>query len=511
MVNMQRTFHRKTPSEAPVCQRRTPFGLAYSTALVLFVCQPALGEPLAEQQTALERHYSDELESLAAWCDSKKLPDEARATRNWIVPHPPLTIVVRLADIQFPDVATTASDAPREWNQRFRHLRQAQAKRYFDLLQRAASEREFVLAYQLAHATLRENPDHEVARQLLGYKRRDGQWLTAYESYKVKSQQIWDERFGWLDKKNLPRYESGERYFRGRWLSADEDERLHRDINRGWEIATEHYQVRTNHSLGEGVRLAARLEEFYGVWRQLFVRYVMSEAELARLFREGAPANRTPRRHQVTYFRNRNEYLAALGGEHPAIQATSGYYDGTKRTAYFFVPEPNDGKGEQAEQAEPDDSTLYHEATHQLFSELKQVNDVGRDANFWVVEGIACFMESFRRGERLVTLGGGKAIRLENARVWLLEERKYLPLAELCRMGMDDLQRHPEIKMIYSEASGMTYYLLFADGGRYRQALVDYLSSVYANRAGPVTLAELTGTSYSQHDEQYHQFLKQLP
>lgn len=478
----------------------------YSTLLALFVCQGVLADSLADEQATIERQYADELESLAAWCDSKELPDKARATRGWIVPHRPLTIVVRLADSRFPEAA--ASEGEREWNQRFRDLRQSQAKRCFDLLQRAVDRREFVLAYQLAHATLREDPDHEAARRLLGYKRRDGRWLTLYESYKEKSQQIWDERFGWVDKKNLPRYESGERYFRGRWLSTEEDERLHSDIGRGWEIVTEHYQVRTNHSLGEGVRLAARLEELYGVWRQLFLRYAMSEAELARLFREGAPANRTPRRHQVTYFRNRKEYLGALGGEHPAVRVTSGYYEGTKRMAYFFVPEPAEDRDEQAE---PDDSTLYHEATHQLFSELKAVNEVGRDANFWVVEGIACFMESFHRGQRLVTLGGAKAIRLENARAWLLEEGKHLPLAELCRMGMDDLQRHPEIKMIYSEASGMTYYLLFAGGGRYRQSLVDYLSSVYSNRAGPATLADLTGTSFSQHDEQYHQFLKQLP
>ena len=31
------------------------------------------------------------------------------------------------------------------------------------------------------------------------------------------------------------------------------------DINRGWDIFTEHYSVRTNHSLEEGVRLAAKL------------------------------------------------------------------------------------------------------------------------------------------------------------------------------------------------------------------------------------------------------------
>lgn len=474
-------------------------------ATLLCICRSVAGATPSDDQTAIDRQCADKLDELARWCDAQQLPAEAKATRNWIIPQEPLTLVLSLADDRLPDADRNASDAAREWNERFCHLRREQAERCFQLAKRAADERNFALAFQLTNATMREDPSHEAARRLLGYKQRDEQWLSQYAFYKAQSQQVWDDRFGWVAKKDLPRYESGERLFRGRWLSAEEDERLHSDIDRGWEIVTEHYQVRTNHSLTEGVRLALRLEEFYGVWRQLFIRYVMSDAQLARLFREGALVKLTPRRHQVTYFRNRNEYLAALGGEHPAIQITSGYYDGPKRMAYFFVPEPDDN------QAEPDDSTVYHEATHQLFSELKPVNQIGRDANFWVVEGIACFMESYRRGERLVTLGGANALRLQNARAWLFDKRQYLPLAELCNLGMDALQGHPEIKMIYGEASGMTYYLLFADGGRYRQALVDYLSSVYSNRAGPATLADLTTTSYSKHDEQYHQFLKTLP
>ncbi|HQU43248.1 MAG TPA: DUF1570 domain-containing protein [Pirellulales bacterium] len=467
--------------------------------VALLAARPADAETIVEQQAATEREYAAQLKALARRCDEKKLPEQAAATRKWIVPQAPLTLVVPLADERLPEAGDEASQAVREWAERFRRLRQAQGKQWFELAQRAAKERQFAMAFQRVHATLREDPDHQAARRLLGYKRQQGRWLSPYESNKAQAHQVWHERFGWLPEKQVARYESGERFFKGRWITADEDERLHAEIGRGWDVVTEHYQVRTDHSLEEGVRLASRLEEFYGVWRQLFVRYVVPDEQLARLFREGAPANRVHRRHQVTYFRNREEYMRALGKEHPAIGITTGYYAGPQRTAYFFVGD------------EEDDSTVYHEATHQLFSELKQVSQVGRDANFWVVEGIACFMESYKPGNRLVTLGGADALRLDNARTWLLEKGQYLPLAELCALGMDDLQGHAEIKMIYSEASGMTYYLLFAGEGRYRQSLVDYLSAVYANRDRPQTLAELTGTSFSKHDEQYHQFLKHLP
>lgn len=466
--------------------------------VIALVSLEASAETFTERQAVVENEYAGKLEALARWCDGQKLSDEAAATRAWIPVPQPLTLVVEVPDEGFGEVPD--GDSPQgEWRRRFRALRQHQAKRLFELAEVAAKARDFAAAFQLVHATLREDPGHDAARRLLGFKRHEGEWLSQYELAKAQANQEWHERFGWLPEKHVDRYESGERFFKGRWLSAEEDARLHANIDRGWEIVTEHYQVRTNHSLEEGVRLASRLEDFYGAWRQVFVRYYSSDNELARLFREGAPSNRAARRHQVTYFRDRDEYNEALIREQPQIGISIGYYSNTAGMAHFFVG------------PEQSDSNIYHEATHQLFSELKQVKEVGRDANFWIVEGIACFMESYKPGNRLVTLGGADAVRLQNARVRLVRDDFYLPLAELCSLGMTDLQRHDDIKMLYSEAAGLTYFLMFANEGRYRQALVDYLATVYANRDRRETLSDLTGTSYRNLDEQYKKFIQHLP
>jgi hypothetical protein len=463
--------------------------------LAACLCGRAAADTLDGSRDATQRDYAAELGALAGWCDQRKLPDEAAKTRAWVVPQQPLTLCLALPDDDFSE--SIGNQANAEWADRFRKLRQEQGKRLFELAQKAADEREFTLAFQLIHQALREDPDHEAARRLLGFKRYERKWLSAYELAKAQAHQVWHERFGWLQAKHLSRYEAGERNFKGRWTSAEEDARLHADIDRGWDIVTEHYQVRTNHSLEEGVRLAARLEEFYRVWRQVFVRYSTTEEQLARQFQTGSPGNRTSvRPHQVTCFRDRDEYTKALARGEPNIGITSGYYADGARRAYFFAG---------------DDSNLYHEATHQLFNELKPAKPAGREANFWVVEGIACFMESYQPGNRLAMLGGSDAVRLENARARLLEHESYVPLAELCGLGMTDWQRHPEIKMLYSEAAGMTYFCLFADDGRYRRALVDYLSAVYDHRDGPDTLADLTDTSYSNLDAQYRKFIQQLP
>lgn len=462
--------------------------------VVLGLCGSAAADTLGGSRKAIDHDYAAEVTSLARWCDEKKLPQEAARTRDWIVPQSPLALVIALPDDAFPESVGNQVNA--EWADRFRKLRQAQGKRLFELAQTAVAEREFALAIQLVHQALREDPDHEAARKLLGYKRHERKWLSQFERDKAQAHQVWHERFGWLQTKQISRYEAGERFFKGRWISAEEDARLHADIDRGWEIVTEHYRVRTNHSIEEGARLATRLEELYQVWRQVFVRYCSSEEELSKQFRSGQPGRRSSAHYEVTCFRDHDEYKAALGRDEPNIGITTGYYSDADRKAYFFAG---------------DDTNLYHEATHQLFNESKQVKQAGREANFWIVEGIACFMESYKPGNRLVTLGGADALRLENARARLLEHESYMPLARLCGLGMIDLQRHPEIKMIYSEAAGLTYFLLFAADGRYRPALVDYLSTVYEHRDRLETLANLTGTSYSNLDEQYRKFIQQLP
>ena len=78
-------------------------------------------------------------------------------------------------------------------------------------------------------------------------------------------------------------------------------------------------------------------------------------------------------------------------------------------------------------------------------------------------------------------------------------------------MSMDDVQRHPERAKLYSQSSGLAAFLLDGEHGRYREALVRYLQTVYAGRDHEGTLAETTETSYTDLDAQYRQYLESLP
>ncbi len=458
----------------------------------------ARADVLADRRS-LDERYRQQLDELAKWCDAQSLTTEATRVRGWLRPSDTWTIAVPIipatSELVLPP---DASEVQRDFLSRFQKLRDAQADSLFSLAKQAAKEHRVTFAYELVTDTVRENPDHEAARRILGNKRHDGAWQTQYEIDKAQAKQVWHDRFGWLPRDRIARYEKGERFNRGAWVSADEDARRNADMKRPWEVVTEHYMVKTNHSLEEGVRLASRLERLHRVWQQVFVLYWASENEVAGWLNGATPKRRPPQRHQVVYFRNRDEYNAALVKDQPNIAISTGYYEPRSRTAYFFA-------------GTEDDTNLYHEATHQLFSEVRAARTpFGVEANFWIVEGVACYMESLVERDGYCLLGGTNAVRLRDAEFRLRNDGFYLPLAELVTYGMDRLQQDPRLGTLYSESSGLTHFLVHASGGRYRDVLVDYLIAVYSAHDRASTLSELSRKSYVELDREYRTFIEAI-
>ena len=148
----------------------------------------------------------------------------------------------------------------------------------------------------------------------------------ALRGWQLRSGHVWDNRFGWIRKADVPRYEKGERFYQGRWISAEEDARLHADIQSGWDIETEHYTVRTNHSIEAGVRLGRKLEELYDVWGQLFVSLLRYPAADRRaMFNRWAPRVQLPR-YKVVFFRERQQYNTASATPCPTSRNPMGFY-----------------------------------------------------------------------------------------------------------------------------------------------------------------------------------------
>lgn len=451
---------------------------------------------VGEARTALVAGYAAKLKQLASSCQEQQLAAAAETLRAWLPERDPDQLTLFLLPSAIPSNDRDTSGRA-EWRTKWQALRDEQADALVPLAMRAAGEHHSSLAYELVTEAVRENPDHKQARRILGYARYRDAWHTPFEIRQLGASKVWHEKFGWLPKSRVERYEKGQRYYKGRWMSAEDEAALRADLEHGWRVESEHYIVTTNHSLEEGVRLSRRLEVLYTLWQQVFAPYLSGEAELARRF-EGRAPRHEPKQHNVIYYRTRGEYNDALRADQPKIEISLGFYSDATRTAYFFAGDDQES------------GTVYHEATHQLFHETRSVAaDVARHENFWILEGIACYMESLAEHGGYCTLGGMNAGRMPAARQRVLEDGFYVPLAELVAIGMESLQRDPRIAQLYSQSAGLADFLMHDRQGRYRDALVRYLEAIYTGRATTQTLAELTGTAYDSLDRQYRQFMSQ--
>jgi hypothetical protein len=455
---------------------------------------------LAEERAALEAKYAGDLAALAGWCNQRQLKAEAELARRWAVNRDPdKHYVFDLPDAVEPPADLALKPALAEWWRRWTHLRTAQADSLFEIAGKAIAEHRPALAFELIRQAVRENPDHAKARAILGYQSVGGRWLSSYAAGRFAQGRIFDERFGWIQSADVPRYEKGERKSGGKWITAAEDVRQHATIQTGWRIETEHFVVTSDNSLESGVALAQKLERLNEIWRQVFATFYMTEGELKNRYGGASLPQHDVSRHEIVLFRNRDEYNAALKPSQPLIGMTVAYYWFDKRTVYFFA-------GDEA-----NDETLYHEATHQLFQEVRHTaRDLGRENNFWVVEAIACYMESLKRHDGYFTLGGSDEGRMPAAVQRVIDDGFYVPIAEMVAFGRNDLQHDPRLPKLYSESAGLANFFMHYRGGQYRQPFIDYLLAVYLGRANSKTLASLSGASYEQLDREYREYMKRL-
>lgn len=259
--------------------------------------------------------------------------------------------------------------------------------------------------------------------------------------------------------------------------------------------------------------MARRLEELYAAWQRVFISYLLSPEELLVRIAAAEKITATPKgekstqkmrplpgegkKLQVVLFAKRDQYNAALKPAQPRIEMTLGIYFASTKTAYFFAG------------TEQDPGTVLHEATHQLFQETRKAsNDAGSRANFWLLEGVACYFETLAAADHGYTLGGGESQRLLAARVRLLNDDFYIPLAELSAKGMLELQRDPNLPKLYSQSAGLTQFLIHTDGGALREPLAAALRNVYANPPAGVDLTAALGRPFAQLDQEYREYLK---
>ena len=461
----------------------------------------------------LTLEYRQKLDTLAEWCDEHHLSEEAVKIRRCVPPQEEEKIYIPKLPTQVQRLPVADSEAEDEdnqaeddfdWAAEFWKTRRIYAAKLFVCAKAAAKQDRGTLAIQMSLAALQADPDHEKIRKLLGFVPYKNEWRTPWEAEKLKKGYVDHPRFGWMPEKNVKKYEAGQRLHGQKWISENEDRYSRRDITKGWVIESEHYILRTNHSIEEGVRLSRKLEDLYRAWKLLFYRYMASDEGLASLF-EGKSTPKAGRKHQIIIFRDQDDYIAYFAKEDPFAAKTLGLYNVLqKRCCFFSVGSDTDRMAR-----EDVDRTLLHEATHQLFSESRRTSEhVAASDNFWIIEGIAMYMESLRSEGEYYVVGGSDDIRFENAIDEALREQFYIPLELLVEFGRPHFQKFPKLQELYAQSAGLTHFLMHAENGAFRDAAVNYLRLIYDGKDDSTALSVLTKRPYTDLDKLYLEYLR---
>jgi len=357
-------------------------------------------------------------------------------------------------------------------------------------------------AIRLLYRALRENPDHERAREAGGWVRRQGRWVWPEAARRLDKGDEFSPRFGWLPRGRLARYEQGERYERGRWVKADDGHPAEKPsaLAEGTHFASDHWQITSTADPAETAILAASLEEAHDIWLQVFGSFALEPVDMERRFEgRGRTAVRDP--FAAVLFADRGQYVAELESLEPRIGGTLGIYWTPRRTAYFLT-------AAAAGPADASLATVHHEATHQLFAETRKTSPLaGERCGFWAIEAVACYMESLAPTAHGWTLGGRDAGRAAAGRERLVEDGFYVSLSELCSLGRREFQADERLPQIYSQIAGMADFFMNGEGGRRREAFVEYLTRIYTGTVDPDTLARLCGVSYANLDDAYRRHM----
>lgn len=430
------------------------------------------GDAAAIDRTPIDAAFRRDLDQLAAKCVELQLPEQAAATQAWFLDRLPDRQYLFIPPDRGPTLPATTTELVRKWHDKFLEVRRAQAARLMTLAEEYLAADDPTRAYQALHEVLREDPDHARARAILGFRLADGIWRVPGASTGVRKVSV--------AHSYLKDFKAGSY----------------------WRVTTPHFQVTTTAGAAAGQQFGEQLEMLDCAWRQAFFRYWSSQDELAARFARPTVATKPKKPFDVVLFKSREEYLANLSAAEPRLAVTQGFYSDQKATAFLYI-------GDDRSTA-----TCNHEVTHQLFQESGDVaREVGASHDFWIVEGIALYMESLRTFERQgrldhVTLGGWDADRLQFARHHVFNGQYQMPLEELTALGREGLQASPQIKRLYSQSAGLAHYFMDGRDGQFREATISYLAGLYAGRAQRDALTRLTKTSLAEHDAGYKDFLR---
>lgn len=455
---------------------RTSIQYAAFVALVLLtgISRGAPAHPQELSSDSLDRRTVDEtfatsLDAIAEWCNENGQPALEAKTRELKIVRDPGRLTIFLPT-EFAADEVIEEPATREWHERVQSARNACAQSLLDLARQKAETGQGGEAYRLLHECLHWAPDLSVARQALGHLQTEKGWQPYSERLRVRPA-------------NRPHPIT-------KWKAGDY-----------LLVTSDDFEIASNADEATTIHLAEQLQRWQWVWRQVFFDYWSNSKNVVRWLDGKSPPSRSSKKFSVFFFQSQDAYVKTMSPLIPGIEISTGYYSDDYKASFFYA---SSDVGNEA--------TWRHELTHQLFKEsISGVPSPFKQNYLWLGEGIALYMESLQDHGGWVTLGGFDSPKLQYARVRKLREGFHVPVAELNAMSAESLQRHSDVRRIYSQMTGLTHFLMHAESGKHREALITTLEMIYRGKIKPDKLEAALGISFAEIDRQYGDFLQVPP
>lgn len=399
--------------------------------------QDAADQALANPTSALDAdRVTEPFDRLATALAESGREAAAAAVRAWSPTERPDATLAYFSQLEL-EICDASLSEPKVGDA-FLAMRRRASEAAHALALAAAQSGRADLAYTFLWRALRENPESPTVRRQLGLPTGN----TARVS--IRPGRNAPAALGWLPRS---------------YLVAE----------------TPHFRIFSAASRRETTALAADLERFFEVWSQIFRRQWIDDDSLCRAIAKQQPVAPSARHIQIALFADRETYLRVLAPGQPATNQSTGFYSPENQLTLLFAGEDADAE------------TRYHEVTHQLLQEAcgDVVTAPGIERGFWLVEGIACYMESVRFFDSFASVGGWEAERMQFARArWLRQSPP--DLAELAAAGRDEVQQRDDLGAWYSAATAYTHLMM--DSPTLRPRLLRYLQSIYRGRPDDNTL-----------------------
>ena len=244
--------------------------------------------------------------------------------------------------------------------------------------------------------------------------------------------------------------------------------------------------------------MGRKMEKLYRVWKQLFLHFYATDQQIYALFENKTVKFAPYPKHRIMLFKSSGDYHSYRARQGEDIAWSTGVYAYNTKTggvAYFVAGDENE-------------STMYHEVTHQLFNESCKTNPSrGKYQNYWVIEGAATFMESLHDSNNFHIVGGFDSERMKSARIYFNNSNFYIPIQEFVRLSDSTWKAYPDVNRLYAQACGFSNFLVFYDGGKYLDAFVRILFYFYAGKDTAETVSRHTGVSYETLDAEYKEYI----